>query len=275
MSSMIGSQMFHWSQYYGDRNEDVNEHLDEVFATLSEAGIGAWEDSLASEEAADRLGTLLAKFGLKLPSVYAGGVLHEDDWPKTVESMIQQAKWAKNLGATILVSNPNPIDWNQPIDKSDDQLRRQATALKTLTKELAGIGMTLAYHTHAPEMRQSAREFHHMLLATREEGMKFCLDFHWLYRGAGNSQVALEDLIDMYGDRIVTTHIRQSHNGIWSETLEEGDLDYGRLAKKLKDLGYRGPLGIECAREEGTAIAPSMLEAYTASRKWVEAVFIN
>jgi inosose dehydratase len=152
-------------------------------------------------------------------------------------------------------------------------LRRQASALKVLTNELKAIDMTLAYHTHASEMRQSAREFHHMLLATREVGMKFCLDFHWVYRGAGNSQVALEDVIELYGDRVATTHIRQSQGGIWSESLEDGDVDYAPLVEKLKTTGYEGPLNIECAREEGTQIASSMLEAYTKSRAWVQSTF--
>jgi len=275
MSQLIGSQMFHWWQYYNDRQLSMKENLDEVFNTLCEAGYTAWEDSISSEEEAEHLGLMLKKYGLQLPSVYANSSLHEDDWEISAQSVIQQANWAKSLGATILVTNPNPINWSDPVDKSDAQLRRQGAALSVLTMELAGIGMTLAYHTHAPEMRQAAREFHHMLLSTRDVGMKFCLDFHWLYRGAGDSHVALEDLIDLYGDRIVTTHIRQSHAGVWSESLEEGDLDYAILAKQLSSLGYSGNLIVENAREEGTTIANSMLDAYTVSREFVESTFLG
>ncbi|MDR3691431.1 MAG: TIM barrel protein [Fimbriimonas sp.] len=267
--------MFHWLQYYGDLNEGLCDHWDDAFAVIRDAGITAVELTIGSEQEAEHLGGLLVKRSLALPSVYAGGRLCDEDWEETAKDMIRQAKWGKGLGATLLVSNPDPIDWNKPIDKSDTQLRRQAQALRALTSELNGMGMTLAYHTHAPEMRQSAREFHHMLLATRDTGMKFCLDFHWLYRGAGDSQVAVEDLIELYGDRIVTTHIRQSHGGVWSETLEDGDLDYSILAAQVAARGYDGPLIIECAREAGTKNAPSMLDAYRKSREWVDKTFSN
>jgi inosose dehydratase len=267
--------VYHWTQYFGDLNEDWSEHLDEIFGTLRDAGITGWEQSITSEGEAERLSRLLERYGLSLPSIYAGGLLCEQNWEDVAARILQQARWAKVLGATILVCNPDPLDWNNPIDKCDEQLRRQATALVALTKELGAIDVTLAYHTHAPEMRQAAREFHHMLLATRSVGMMFCADFHWLYRGAGNSQLATEDMIELYGDRIASTHIRQSHSGVWSESLEEGDLDYAPLASALKDFGYEGPLFIECAREKGTVEAPSMLEAYTKSRTWVEQRFAD
>ena len=233
MSQWIGCESYHWWQYYNDRGLKIGDHMDEVFGTLRDAGIESWEQAIPSEEEADRLGKLLTEYGLKLPSIYSGGKLHEDAWESTVQDMVRQALLAKGLGATMLVCNPDPISWHEELNKTDEQLRRQAKALRSLTRELGAVGMTLAYHTHSPEMRQSAREFHHMLLATREEGMKLCLDFHWLFRGAGDSQVALEDLLELYGDRVVTTHIRQSHGGVWSESLEDGDLDYAPLVSKL------------------------------------------
>lgn len=274
MSQLIGSQMYHWLQYFQDRKQILTEHLDEVFDTLTEAGIDAWEDSVPTEEYAEELSVLLPKFGLKFPCAYAGGTLHESDWEQNAQNILMQAGWAKSLGATILISNPNPISWSDPIDKSDAQLNTQAAALAMIAQELKKVGMTLAYHTHSPEMRQSAREFHHMLLATKDAGMQFCLDFHWVYRGAGDSHLALEDVIELYGDRVVTTHIRQSHGGVWSETLEDGDLDYAMLAAKLKAKGFAGPLVIENAREKGTKIANSMLEAYSASRASLEKWFV-
>ncbi len=273
MSQLIGSGKYHWWQYYNDRHEQLRDHLEEVFAILKDAGIRAWEHTIESEDEAALLGSLLPRYGLELPSIYVSGRLHEDDWEDTAKVILQQAKWGKSLGARIVVINPDPLSWNEPVDKTDDQLRCQAAALVALTNDLAASGLKLAYHTHSPEMRQAARELHHMLLATREAGMGFCLDFHWLYRGAGNSQIALEDLVELYGDRVVTTHIRQSNFGIWSESLEDGDINYVRLAARLKAAGYQGPLIIECARESGTAIAPSMLEAYRASREWLESVF--
>ena len=85
--------------------------------------------------------------------------------------------------------------------------------------------MVLAYHNHDAEMREGAREFHHMLTGTDPANVKLCLDAHWIYRGSGNSQVALFDIVEIYVDRIVELHLRQSHDGIWSEVFGEGDIN--------------------------------------------------
>lgn len=95
------------------------------------------------------------------------------------------------------------------------------------------MGITLAYHNHDAEMREGAREFHHMLTGTNPENVKLCLDAHWIYRGAGNSQFALFDIVELYCDRIVERHLRQSHDGIWSEVFGAGDIDYTSLTVML------------------------------------------
>ena len=70
-------------------------------------------------------------------------------------------------------------------------MKVQAAGLNRAGRELAALGMTLAYHNHNVELEHAAREFHHMLLGTEPGCMSLCLDAHWVYRGAGHSQVAL------------------------------------------------------------------------------------
>jgi inosose dehydratase len=147
------------------------------------------------------------------------------------------------LDTQVAVVNPTPIRWGQPLDKSDGELATQARALQTLAERLAVHGVRLAYHTHDAEMRHAAREFHHMLLATDPAVVGLCLDAHWIYRGAGNSQVALFDIVQLYGSRVVSLHLRQSRNGVWTETLDEADgadLDYARLAHVAPTTWLRG-----------------------------------
>ena len=128
-------------------------------------------------------------------------------------------------------------------------------------------GIVLAYHNHDVEMRQGAREFHHMMVATDPENLSLCLEAHWLYRGSGNSQVALFDVLRLYGKRIATMHIRQSRQGVWSETFGEGDIDYPRLAKELLALGKRPHLVLEqCVEKE----SPHTLDALAAHRQDVQ-----
>lgn len=165
--------------------------------------------------------------------------------------------------------NSAPLDWNGKDNKTDEQLKTQAIALDHLGEKLKAIGMTLAYHNHDAEMRESAREFHHMLTGTDPTAVKLCLDAHWIYRGSGNSQVALFDMVEMYSNRIVEVHIRQSHDGIWSEVFGEGDMDNTRLATVLIKKLLKPHLVLKQAVENGT---PHTLDAVAAIRKSFENV---
>lgn len=127
--------------------------------------------------------------------------------------------------------------------------------------------MTLAYHNLYVELRHGAREFHHMLTATDPDCVKFCLDAHWVFRGCGNSQVALFDALSHYADRVVELHLRQSEKGIWTEAFSsKGDIDYDRLSGFLKKKGIRPHLVLEQAVEGET---PKTINAVEAHKKGV------
>jgi inosose dehydratase len=195
------------------------------------------------------------------PSVYFNARLHEGDWRERADALVGAAVKAKEgmgegvgggMGVKVVVVNPEPVRWGSLEDKNDGQLRVQAGAMRYLVDELAKVGLTLAYHTHDPEMRQAAREFHHMMTTTADKPMRWCLDTHWIYRGAGNSNVALDSLIKLYGSRVVTAHVRQSVGGVWSEVFGAGDVVEMGWVKLLKELKPAGPILLEQAAEAGT-----------------------
>jgi inosose dehydratase len=213
-----------------------------------------------------------------MPSFYTNSTLHTDDWTASVESVVRVAgEAAALLDTQVAVVNPTPIRWGQPLDKSDGELATQARALQTLAERLAVHGVRLAYHTHDAEMRHAAREFHHMLLATDPAVVGLCLDAHWIYRGAGNSQIALFDIVQLYGARVVSLHLRQSRNGVWTETLDEADgadLDYARLAQTLQHIGFAGgPVILEQAAEAGTPDTLPPAEVYRRNADWTRRTF--
>ncbi len=111
--------------------------------------------------------------------------------------------------------------------------------MNRLGAELKKIGLTLAYHNHDMELREAAREFHHMMLGTDPANVTLCLDSHWVYRGSGNSQIALFDIVKLYGSRVSELHLRQSKDGVWTEALGDGDIDYRAFASALR---RRGPV---------------------------------
>jgi len=101
-----------------------------------------------------------------------------------------------------------------------------------------------------------------MLLASDPRNVSLCLDAHWVYRGSGNSQVALFDVVKLYGKRIVEVHIRQSKGGIWQETFSDGDIDYRRLATDLKAQNVRPLLVLEQCLEKGSPNTMGPVEAH-------------
>ena len=77
----------------------------------------------------------------------------------------------------------------------------------------------------------------------------------------------------MYADRIVELHLRQSTDGIWSETFGPGDIDYPRLAGLLLDRGIRPHLVIEQAAESGTPHTMPAVETQKRSLGYATEIF--
>ncbi len=116
------------------------------------------------------------------------------------------------------------------------------------------------------ELREAAREFHHMMLATDPKHVTLCLDAHWIYRGAGNSAVALFDVVQLYGRRVSELHIRQSVDNVWTETVCEGDIDYAALTRKLERWVCSPHLVLEQSVEKETPQHLGVVAAHQASK---------
>lgn len=243
-------------------------------AQAAEAGLQAWEPLLASPEDALRVGDLASQHGLAMVSIFLTGNLHDaEEAVHSMDRMVPTVRAAAARGCRFASVYPAPVAADPNEDKSDDQLIRGARHLEALGAALRAEGVQLLYHPEEREMRNAAREFHHMLLATDSELVGLCLDPDAVWRGAGKSMVALTDVAGLYGHRVKEVHVRQSQGGAWSETVGPGDLDYEVLAAVLGVECARPLLVLEHAAELGT---PSMLdpvEAHRRSRRYVEDVF--
>jgi inosose dehydratase len=246
--------------------------LDEELAELAACGINGLEAGLQSPEQAEALASQLAKHGMEMRSIYTGSdLLDRSTAEKETERILALAKRAKTAGTRIIVTNPSPLPNHQA--KTDAQLKAQAEGLNRLGRELAALGLVLAYHNHSVEMEHAAREFHHMMLGTEPRCLSLCLDAHWVYRGAGHSQVALFDVVKLYGRRIVELHLRQSTRNVWSETFGDGDIDYRALWKTLAAVGAKPLLSLEQGPEQGTPQTMEVAEAHRRSCRYAREVF--
>ncbi|WP_019990183.1 sugar phosphate isomerase/epimerase family protein [Rudanella lutea] len=270
----LSCNSYTWNTFY---NRDKKVWMADPDASLTEyvaSGLTDYEPSLNTPDEVAKLAPYLRRYSLLMRSIYVNSSLHEAaDAPASIQKAVAIAEAAKALGTRIVVTNPNPLKWGSADNKTDAQLTEQARNLDRLGAALRDRGLTLAYHTHDPEFRAGAREFYHMMLHTNPRHVAFCLDAHWVYRGTGNSQVALFDIVKQFGSRIVELHIRQSKGGIWQETFTDGDIDYRRLTHDLKALRVRPHLVLEQCLEAQTPHTLSAVDAHRQDLRYAREVF--
>ena len=267
----ISTNTYPWGTFAARDGRPFDPRSDETLDAIAAAGLTGYEPALTDVTELDGLGPRLQARGLRMPSLYASSTLHDEALTQaSIENVLRIARRAATMGTRIIVTNPTPIRWGGPENKTDAQIRWQAGALDMLGRRVRALGLTLAYHNHDSELRLGGREFHHMLTATDPAHVKFCLDVHWVFRGCGDSQVALFDVLEHYGERIVELHLRQSKDGVWTETFGAGgDIDYPRLAVWLRRHRIRPLLTLEQAVE---AKSPRTTDAITAHRAGVRDV---
>lgn len=270
----VACNSYSWSVFYRREDRNFDQSLDEGLADVAASGLDGFEPGFGNPAQVARYGPLLQKHGLQMRSIYVNSVLHDVEKARdSIANVVAIAEKARATGTRIIVTNPSPIAWGGAQNKNDDHLKTQAAALNDLGAKLETMGLVLAYHNHDIELRQAAREFHHMMVGTDPEKVTLCLDAHWVYRGAGNSQVALFDVLKLYGPRITELHLRQSIDGIWAETFGEGDIDYQALARHIQALGLRPHIVLEQAVEQGTPHTMKSVEAFRQSTQNVRRLF--
>jgi inosose dehydratase len=263
----IGIGAWRWAQHYTKQNQRLEDHYDEALESVKAAGADSFEPFLPVHEAdQERLIIALQKHGLAMPSTYRNVRLHEPDSEKNFEEVIASARWAFGMGARLLNVNAEPIAWGQPLDKTDEQLTRQIENFNALQRALADDEITVVYHIHDAELRQGAREFLTMITHTR---VWFCFDPHWVYRGCGNSLLAVQTILKLYGSRLQSLHLRQSEGGIFTERFQQvGDIDYTDIAAYVLANCPHIPVFVEQGWEAGT---PETLTRTESDRRSIAA----
>lgn len=264
---LVGSQLYGWGQYYQREGKNLNEHLDEVFSTLQEAGYDFAEGFLDVDrpEANLRFAERLRARGLQPVTLYTGGRLHDEKAGEVVQCLLRAAQAAREAGFRILNCNPDPIGRA----KTEAELKRQAAALTELGQGLQALGLKLGLHHHTPELAEQAREFHFIFRHTPADLVGFNIDIHWMYRGGLPPLEALR----AHGERVVSWHLRQSRHGVWWEDLDTGDIDYAEIARFARERRLAPVYAVELALEAGTRVTRSVAENHRRSREFVRQVF--
>jgi inosose dehydratase len=189
-----------------------------------------------------------------------------DGAEKTIAQTLEFAEIAQAAGARTVSFNASPT--REP--KTDAELVIVAKALDRLGARLRERKMQLLIHQHAPEMRDSAREWRYILRQTDPKLVGFCLDLDWVKRGGQDPLTLLKEA----APRLGSMHLRSARQGVWMEEFGDGDVDYREVAAYLRQTGFTGDMFVELAWEKATAITRPLEENMKRSRVYAEKIFL-
>ena len=258
--------------FYAREGINLAENPDRCFAEMKEAGIAGFEAMATHPKDFDVYIDALAKQNMQLRSLYTNGNLHDKEASENeIRRVLALAERAKPAGTKMITLNPEPKS-----GKSDEELERQNKNFDLLGAELRKSDMKLALHYHTVELEYAAREFHSFMCDTDPENVSLCFDVHWSFRASGNSAVSAYNHAKLYADRVSVLHLRQSQNGIWTETfMSEGDIDYHKtlaILRKYKESNdYH--IVLEQAPEKGTPKTLRPIDIFKQSVEVIQKLF--
>ena len=268
--SQLSVESYVFQQYAARQKKPLGDVLAEVIPMASTAGFRYIElnQEFFVPALRDRLLSLIRANELTMPSVYAGGAMHEPGLAEqTIQHALEIGAICKPFGCEAVVNNPNPKPGGAP--KSDEELATQAQWLNRLGATLAERGLQLRVHHHSPEMAENAREWRHILHNTNTKDVSLCMDLDWVHQGGQDPLALLREA----GTRVTEIHLRNSRNKVWLESLEDGDIDYPEIARYLRESGLHPLLVVELAYRDNTVVTRPLSEDLRISRTYAEKVF--
>lgn len=267
---ILSVQAYIWIQHFETTNQTLADGVEEMLATFHRAGYANVDlnDSFVDSKLRGKTLGLLKKYDLNMPTFYANSTLHEARMAEhSIKTILELARATKDAGVRGIVTNPSPKPHQGR--KSDEELATQARYLNQLGAELQKLGVRLMVHHHTPELLDNAREWRYQLANTDPKLVACCVDVHWAYRGGQEPTAFLREV----GARLESLHLRNSRAGVWTETFDDGDVDYRKVAEDLRETSYQGILVVELAYEKGTTVTRSLEEDLRLSRTYAEKVF--
>ena len=268
--SRLSVEGYIFQQYAARQKKSLGEVLAEVIPMARVAGFRNVElnQGFFTPELRAKTLDLLHANGLRMPSVYVGGVMHEAAAAaKTTELALEIAELCKPFGCAGVVNNPSPKPKAE--EKTDAELILQGQLLNLLGGALATKGSALRIHNHTPEMVNGAREFRSTLRTTDPKNVKVCLDIDWVRQGDQDPYALLLEA----GSRVTEIHVRNAKDKLWLETFGAGDVDYSRVAAQMRRNRQVPLIVVELAWRDNTAMTRGVQENLTLGRVYAEKVF--
>lgn len=268
--SAIAVEGYIFQQYAQRQKKPLQAVIPECLKMAREAGFRNIElnTGFFPPEERDRTLSILRSDGLRMPSVYVGGAVHEREAAdRTIATAVEIGNLCRPFGCTAVVTNPDPKPHDAP--KTDAELAVEADSLSRMGRTLAQHGFQLRVHHHTPQLVDNAREWRYILQHTDPQYVFICVDVDWAYEGGFEPIPFLQQV----GKRLRELHVRSAKNKVWLEDVENSDIDYRKVAEYLKQQDLKPLIVVELAYRPNTVVTRSLEEDLRLSRLYTEKVF--
>lgn len=248
-------------------NNDIYGILDQIFEDMSYAGMDFIElmnTALEPDDAVERIGELATRHNLPvIGTSYGADMWKRDEHGRILDYAGRMIERLGQLGARVIGTSVG----NARRPKTEEELDAQADILREIITLCETSGIVVNLHNHTYEVANNEHDLKGTL--ARVPGARLGPDLDWLV-GAGVDPV---DFINRHGDRIVYAHLRdRKTDGVWSEAMGEGSIDYAAVATALRQHNFVGDLAIELAHPRDFQITRPLRESLKMSRQCVETV---
>ena len=265
----VACNQYAFSSYLWRDGIDAAKDVDKALEIMKANSIDGVELMFNQAEEIAPFAEKLKKHDLEMRTLYTSPNFHEKEVAEAeIKRVVDLGRAAKDHGIQIIV-----INMAVKSGKTDEELVLQSENTNRAGAELRKFGVALAFHYHTTELEFGGREFHHVMCGTQPENLTICFEMQWSYRASENSAVAVYDHLKLYGDRVSCIHLRQSKNGIWTETFGDGDIDNQRLVDGLQKLGKKPILTLEQAAEQGTEHTLTAAEVFRKSADYIHKTY--
>ena len=242
-------------------NFRLNEDMDEKFANLHKNGfrscqLACWVPSLWTDENAAMIRALTEKYGITISAFWCGwegpkvwnfidgpislGLVPPEYRAMRVKNLCDGADFAKKLGVTDVVTHMGFI----PEDPNDPLFPGFCLAVQTVAKHLKENGQYLLFETGQETPVAMLRCFEKV----GTDNLAVNLDTaNLILYGKANPV----DALDVFGKFVRNVHAKDgcypvNGHDLGVETpIGQGKVDFAAFLRKLKALGYDGPITIE------------------------------
>jgi len=257
-----------WVFSFNKPNRDCFPVLDQVFADVQYAGFDAielMELNVRHDDAVSKTGDLIQKTGVSV----IGTSYSQPMWDKSKQAeIINDAgivieRLSKIKGRTFGISVGDAKR-----KKTADEFDVQAQTLKQIQTIGKQYNVVPNLHDHTYEVAEGLYDLKNTLQRVPEIALGPDLD--WLFQ----AKVDVPTFLKIYADKIVYMHIRDHlWTGIWSEAVGEGIMDFGAIARQLKQIGFSGDITVELAFPAGFKATRPVRESLKMSRQLVKKQF--